>query len=140
MSSNLRHSTLELRHELVALHRDLVQTARMRYERANGRAVDPVTLLRLLTEDAAFAWLRPLSSLIVELDERFADGERFSDADVAATAQKGIAALLSPLGAFWSPYAALLQEDPAAAVAHGRMRAALARLPKVRAARPELRN
>jgi hypothetical protein len=140
MTADLRHSTLELRHALVALHRDLVETARIRYERAQGRPVDPVTLLRLLTDDVDFAWLRPLSTLIVELDERFADAEQFADADVVATAHKGIAALFAPGGKFWLTYATLLQEDAAAAVAHGRVRAALARLPAVRAVRPELRN
>jgi hypothetical protein len=140
MSADIRRSTLELRHALVALHRDLVETSRIRYERAQGRPVDPVTLLRLLTDDVDFAWLRPLSTLIVELDERFADSEQFADADVVATAHKGIAALFAPEGKFWLRYATLLQEDAAAAVAHGRVRAALARLPAVRAVRPELRN
>jgi hypothetical protein len=59
---------------------------------------------------------------------------------VVATAHKGIAALFAPGGKFWRTYATLLQEDAAAGVTHGRVRAALARLPAARAVRPELRN
>lgn len=121
-----------LRDSLIALHRDLIAVARMRYERANGRVEGAVQLLQLLTDDDAFGWLRPLSSLIVDLDERLSD----PTPDLIDVTRANVTALWMPTGVFWATYAQVLQEDPAAAVTHGEVRAALAALPSRSSSEP----
>ena len=51
------------------VHRSLVEFSRERYELDNGRVRGKGQLFELLLRDDAFAWLRPLSRLIVSLDE-----------------------------------------------------------------------
>ncbi|GAC1606141.1 MAG: hypothetical protein NVS4B10_20160 [Myxococcales bacterium] len=89
------------------------------------RVEGAVQLLQLLTDDPAFAWLRPLSALIVDLDERLVDPQP----DLIDVTRASLTALWMPTGTFWPVYARVLQEDPSAAVAHGEVRAALAALP-----------
>lgn len=50
------------------LHRVLVDRARRDYERDHSGVVSPGELLRLLTTDPVFSWLRGLSELMVDLD------------------------------------------------------------------------
>ncbi|HEY2870542.1 MAG TPA: hypothetical protein VGJ56_01420, partial [Reyranella sp.] len=57
-----------LRHNLLELHRAIVNFERRDYERRAGE-VGAAAFLRVLIEDQAYAWLRPLSILIVQLDE-----------------------------------------------------------------------
>jgi hypothetical protein len=63
----------EARHGLLALHKTLLETERLWYEKEHGRLESGGALLQLLAYDQNFAWLRLLSSLIVEIDERLED-------------------------------------------------------------------
>lgn len=54
---------------LLELHKTLLDAVRADYEREHGPVPGPGALLQLVTQDAAFAWLRPLSMLLVELDD-----------------------------------------------------------------------
>ena len=60
----------EVRLALLRLHKALLDVERLRFERDFGRVQDGYPFLQLVVNDPAFAWLRPLSALIVELDER----------------------------------------------------------------------
>src|SRR5207245_2893236 len=59
---------LEAAAALREVHRTLVQATRAAYEQKNGPAGGPGEMLRLLTEHPHFAWLHPMSELIVDLD------------------------------------------------------------------------
>src|ERR687884_1470421 len=59
---------LEAAAALREVHRTLVQAVRAGYEREIGPAGGPGQMLRLLTEHPYFAWLHPMSELIVDLD------------------------------------------------------------------------
>src|SRR5437763_12059755 len=72
----------ELRHALLALHKALLEDERLRYEREHGRLEGGGRLLQLLVSDASFAWLRVLSALIVQIDERLDADEPLTAADV----------------------------------------------------------
>ncbi len=66
------------RNRLLDLHKSLVDRERSNYESFNG----PVTsgqFLNLLIEDAEFVWLRKFSTLIVDIDEMFAQRDGFDD-------------------------------------------------------------
>lgn len=58
-----------VRRAALHLHKVLIEAVRLDYERAHGRIENPVELLQLVANDEQFAWLRPLTRLLVELDE-----------------------------------------------------------------------
>ena len=69
-----RQQLVEVRRGLLRLHKALIDSERAAFERDRG----PLTsgqLLQALLEDPFFAWLRPFSGLIVEIDEALAARE-----------------------------------------------------------------
>jgi hypothetical protein len=90
-------------------------------------------LLDRLVNDPAWAWLRPLSSLIAEVDHALAQPMDLSFAEGAAAAAQ-IRGLILGEGdliddAFLTHYRSLLQLDPALASTHGELRKLLQALP-----------
>jgi len=86
-------------------------------------------MLRLLTEDPYFAWLHPMSELIVDLDSLLTQ-ELLPPGTVAGVRQE-INRLTQAGGSpFWDNYAPLLQSAPDVVMAHGRLRRALNALPE----------
>jgi hypothetical protein len=63
-----RQLLVDLRRALLHLHKTLLEWERTAYEKIHGRT-SPGALLTALMNDAQFAWLRPLSELIVRIDE-----------------------------------------------------------------------
>jgi len=57
------------------VHKALLDDARIRYEREQGRIEGSGALLRLVLNDPWFAWLHPLSGLVVQIDELLASEE-----------------------------------------------------------------
>jgi hypothetical protein len=79
----LRQRLVEVRRGLMRLHKALIDAERAEWERSRG----PVTnarLLQALIEDPFFAWLRPFSGLIVEIDEALAGEQAVSEAGARA--------------------------------------------------------
>ncbi len=68
-STAILNNLQELRTALLALHKELVESERVQYEKTFGRIHSPNQFLQLLTSDPWFAWLSPLSKLIVSMDE-----------------------------------------------------------------------
>ena len=112
---------------LIPLHRHLIEHARADYKLAYETELTPAQMLQRLTDDPFFAWLKPLTSLIVDIDEM--SRKDFSPADVEA-----IAARLDRLfGAhaektFSAQYVSVLQRDVDVAMGHAAVRQAAARL------------
>ena len=109
----------DLRHALLKLHKTLLDWERTAYDRVHGRTTGH-PLLQVILNDPQFAWLRPLSELIVRIDETLdndvADIPGEADA-IVAQARK----LVSPAeqGAPYAErYQTALQEDPDAVFAH----------------------
>ena len=59
----------KVREALLELHKTLVDSERVGYEVAMGPISSPNHFLQLLSSDPWFAWLLPLSRLIVTIDE-----------------------------------------------------------------------
>src|SRR2546426_11258885 len=78
---------LEAAAALREVHRTLVQATRASYEQKNGPAGGPGEMLRPLTEHPHFAWLQPMSELIVDLDSLLAQ-EILPSGTVAAVRQE----------------------------------------------------
>src|SRR3954471_15371837 len=91
-----RSQILTARNSLLALHKLLLELERVRYERANGRITDMFQLLNLTINDPAFAWLRPLSALIVQIDERMDDKDAGMTSAQVKAMQREIRELLTP--------------------------------------------
>jgi hypothetical protein len=107
---------------LLELHRELLAVERTVYEEAHGPIPGPGAFLQLLTGDPAFAWLRPLSMLIIELD----------DAEVLAKAGGPRALgekLFRPGNVFSDRYQEILAAQPGSVAAHGEAMRALKALP-----------
>lgn len=91
-----------MRRHLLALHKALVDGERREYERRHGRVRDGEFLAALLN-DAELGWLKPLTTLVAQIDEVLDDDE------------------------FRRRYAEALQRSPDAVLAHGRVVRALQR-------------
>jgi hypothetical protein len=114
-----RQLLFDLRKALLHLHKTLLDWERAAYERVHGRA-SASELLKVIVEDPQFAWLRPISELIVRIDETVdTDGED-SPADVATLVARAraIVAADEAGSANERRYYAALQEHPDAVLAH----------------------
>ena len=65
----------DVRRGLLRVHKALLDDARIRYEREQGRIEGSGALLQLVLNDPWFAWLHPLSGLVVQIDEILAADE-----------------------------------------------------------------
>jgi hypothetical protein len=131
MASEVEHkpALLEAAAALREVHRALVQAVRAAYEREVGPAGGPGQLLRLLTEDPYFAWLHPMSELIVDLDSLLAQ-EILPPGTVAGVRQEIDRLTRAGGSPFWERYAPLLQADTEVVMAHAHLRRAINALPE----------
>ncbi|HYB95027.1 MAG TPA: hypothetical protein VEC39_08650 [Vicinamibacterales bacterium] len=112
-----RATLVELRRLLLQLHKTLIDWQRADYEHTHGR-LTTTQLLNVIFNDAAFAWLRSMSGLIVRIDESLdiKNAEPSESGPLLAAARD----LIAPEAG--SPYAqryhAALQEMPDAVLAH----------------------
>src|SRR2546425_2254155 len=95
MTDPLRKRLEEVRHALLALHKALVDSERISYESTIGAIRSPNQFLQLLITDPWFAWLQPLSQLIVSMDEAL-DAKEPLTATAVDAAVKEAGVLLSP--------------------------------------------
>ena len=109
-----------LRNALLALHKTLVDSERVSYEQTIGTIPSPNHFLRLLTSDPWFAWLHPLSQLIVAMDEALDKKEPLTMANVDALVnQTRLLLVVSESGdGFSKHYFDALQREPDVVLAH----------------------
>src|SRR3954462_12361386 len=108
----------DLRVALLRLHKTLLDWERAAYERIHGRQSSNA-LLDALLEDPQFAWLRPISQLIVRIDEMLEDKIPPGQNDLEAVLAH-VRDLTSPNEAgnmYEQRYFAALQENPDAVFA-----------------------
>ncbi len=67
-----RQKLVELRLILLNLHKALLDSERTSYEITHGPVGSPSAFLHLLINDPSFQWLRPITTLIVQIDETLA--------------------------------------------------------------------
>jgi hypothetical protein len=109
----------ELSRRLLRLHKSLLDQERRAWEGDYG-PVAAGHLLRLLLHDARFAWLRPLSSLIAEIDEAVEAPGGLSGPDADALAERARALFRPPVGdsEFTLQYHERLQRSPEVVMEH----------------------
>ena len=112
-----------LRVSLLNLHKALVDSERVEYEKTIGKIQSPNHFLQLLTNDPWFAWLSKLSQLIVSMDEALDEKEPLTSAAVEALITQS-QRLLVPTESgdgFSKHYYEALQRDPDVVLAHGQV-------------------
>jgi hypothetical protein len=119
-----RERLRELSARLLRLHKLLLDRERRAYEDLHG-AVAPGDLLRLLLQDERFAWLRPLSAMIAQLDDLVDTDEPIAQADAQHAYGEAYRLLKSgDRGAFQDKYRDALQKSPDIVMAHAHVSAA----------------
>src|SRR5262245_38608761 len=120
MTDGLKDRLEEVRLASVALHKALVDAERASYEKTVGTIQSPNHFIQLLRTDPWFAWLQPLSQLIVSLDE-LEEAETPLTAAMVEAALKEARRLLTPTESgegFGRHYFDALQADPDVVIAH----------------------
>jgi hypothetical protein len=119
----VRQPLQELRDALLDLHKTLIDSERAVYEASVGPIQSPHHFFQLLSSDPWFAWLRPVSQLIVAMDEAL-DAKDPLTSDGVDTLMKESVFLLLPAekgGEFGERYMAALQRDPHVVLAHAQV-------------------
>jgi|SRR5215204_1878803 len=114
------------RNLLLKLHKTLLDHERRIYEGINGPQT-PTQFLSILLEDPDFSWLRKFSTLIVEIDEMFAQKDGYIEETVALhiAALRSLISMEDEDEAFRAKYQAGLQQDLDSAAHQGDLRALL---------------
>ena len=118
----LRQRSLELRNALLSLHKVLIDSERASFEKTMGEIQSPNHFLHLLTSDPWFAWLHPLSRLIVSMDEALDQNEPLTTSLDELMHQSGL--LLVPTehdAGFSGHYFEALQRDPHVVLTHAEL-------------------
>jgi hypothetical protein len=116
----------EGRNLLLKLHKNLLDHERAIWEGMNG-AVTAGQFLNVLLEDPDFIWLRKFSTLIVDIDEMFAQKDGYSEESVDLHIKKlrELVAMEDEDEDFKAKYQAALQQDLDAAARQGDLKALL---------------
>jgi hypothetical protein len=120
-----RQKLKQVRNTVLSLHKALLDSERTAYEIAHGPVGSPGAFLQLLINDPWFAWLQPMTNLIVLIDENLAAKNPPAETSVLEYLLADTRALLSPStespGGFWKRYSGALQRDPGVAVLHSKL-------------------
>lgn len=121
LSDAERQHLTGLRNSLLALHKLLLDMARLDYERAHGRVGSPGEFLKIVMNEPWFAWLAPLTGLIVRIDEGLASDELMTSDDVRSMSEAARALLVPAENGIGFPkhYDEAMQREPAVVLAHG---------------------
>lgn len=112
---------------MLSLHKSLLDLERSEYEGMHGK-LTAGQFLNLLLEDAEFAWLRKFSTLIVEIDELFAQKDGFAQeaVDLHLSKMRELILMKGQDDEFATRYQDGLQQNLEAAAIQGELRKLLA--------------
>jgi len=72
-----------VRAEALVLHKKVIDAAMLTYEARMGAVLPPAERLRLMAFDPEFAWIHPLTKLILAIDEKLEGDDPVTAADAA---------------------------------------------------------
>src|SRR3954454_14405780 len=127
LSNATRDRLSQLRARLLALHKSLLDDARVAYEMDRGSVSSKGHLLQLVINDPFFAWLHQISEMVVRIDEATASEATASEADARGIFDQ-VDKLLLPSESgdvFARKYYEALQRQPAVVLAHGAVKKVL---------------
>ena len=110
-----------VRRGLLHLHKALLEGQRRDYERVYGRVASGGELLQLVIHHHWFAWLRPVSEVVVQIDAMLDAGDEPVTEGVAQDLLRQVRLLLKPAQegeGFSKRYYEALQENPDTVFTH----------------------
>jgi hypothetical protein len=128
-TDQVRRKLADLRETLLTLHKALLDSERTAYELVHGPVSSPAAFLQLLINDPWFAWLQPITTLIVQVDETLAAKKPPAATRDFEQLIADMRALLSPsreVNGFWKRYSAVVDRDPAVTILHQQIERELA--------------
>jgi hypothetical protein len=125
--AELRATLREISKQLLPLHRALIDSARADYVAAVAPVSGPGQMLQLLNDDPFFTWLKPLTALIVDIDEMVRTDFERADVDAIVTRVEKLFGTAAD-AAFAAHYVPLLQREVDVAIAHAAVRQTIGRL------------
>ena len=127
MKDSERRLLTDLRRALLPLHKTLLEWERKTYEREHGRKMGGGELLQVIMTAPQFAWLHPISELIVRIDQALDEEAPDTpvDVDVILTQARRLVAPDQTEKPYAERYLTALQEVPDVVVAHGKVTAIL---------------
>ncbi len=127
MTEDTRRALRDVRGRLLGLHKALLDDTKAAYEMDRGRVGSSGSLLQLVINDPWFAWLHPLSELVVRIDETIEPESPATASDASALLEQ-VEHLLTP-GENGDPFSRryfdALQRQPAVVLAHADVRRAI---------------
>jgi hypothetical protein len=115
-----RARLVDLRRGLLRLHKALLDSERLTYERVHGRISSPGAFFQLVISDTWFEWLHRVSELVVQIDEMLDSDEPATAIDATRVIERA-RILLKPSedgAGFGKRYYEALQRDPDVVLAH----------------------
>jgi len=127
MKDSERRLLTDLRRALLPLHKTLLEWERKNYEREHGRKMGAGELLQIIMTAPQFAWLRPISEVIVRIDEALDEEapDTTVDVDAIIIQARRLVAPDQTEKPYAQRYLTALQEVPDVVVAHGKVTAIL---------------
>ncbi len=123
MSNEAFQRLRAVRRALLNLHKAILEVERVGYERVFGRVASSHALLQLVMRHPWFGWFRPISELVVQIDEMVDSEEPITEFDFESLIRE-IRSLLNPSEEgeeFGIKYHDILQQDPGVILAHAEM-------------------
>jgi hypothetical protein len=123
VSDVTRTRLAEARRALLRLHKTLLDAERASYERGRGSVGGGGEFVQLVINDPWFAWLRPVSELVVHMDELLESAAEATEGEALAALGQA-ASLVRPSdggGEFGRRYREALQASPDAVLAHAEL-------------------
>ena len=127
MKDSERRLLTDLRRALLPLHKTLLEWERKIYEREHGRKMGAGELLQIIMIAPQFAWLRPISEVIVRIDQALDEEAPDTTVDVGSIIiqARRLVAPDQTEKPYAQRYLTALQEVPDVVVAHGKVTAIL---------------
>jgi hypothetical protein len=132
MANHLKHDLDQLSKALQDLHRSMLMSEAKLVAAEYGRPLTSYELLNASLNNPTLAWLRQLSSLIVEIDTIVDEAPNLGAQETNLVTVKTLA-LLDPAGdlpptEFWEKYTRSLREQPELILKHARVKDLVAAL------------
>ena len=127
MKDSERRLLTDLRRALLPLHKTLLEWERKIYEREHGRKMGAGELLQIIMTAPQFAWLHPISEVIVRIDQALDEEapDTTVDVDAILIQARRLVAPDQTEKPYAQRYLTALQEVPDVVVAHGKVTAIL---------------
>jgi hypothetical protein len=123
VSDGTRARLADVRRALLRLHKALLEAERASYERGRGGVGGSGEFLQLVLNDPWFAWLRPVSELVVHMDELLEPAQEAKEGEALAALGQAASLVRPPDGGgeFGRRYREALQVSPDVVLAHAEL-------------------